>query len=457
MLASELYIRSLSRVEARLRVSIEVIKAVATTERIHAPVKLTPALETAFRDYERDRRRRETVFGLALGTVFYAATLPLDWMIMPDVRALSLVMRLGIGLPIDLVLILLVARPQCGDRARQGAACIAALVCSLTSTVAMACSGAPAAAVYLGGNLVILGFSINMVPVGTIVSAFLCCIISAIMVAGAAVSAASPPGVVMTYILLGTLLTIVCVFANWCLQNERRRTFLTLRREEIRLRQISQQRDLLERLAAIDPLTGLANRRGFDAMVNGDLSQTMAGTPVCVAMIDIDCFKAFNDSYGHPRGDDVLRAVAEALAARCGPGLRLGRMGGEEFAVAGVGTDHAALPAIGEGLRRAVEALALPHGRNGAGPVVTISVGLAGSWTTGSPLDTGRFFAVADEALYRAKRAGRNRAVMTVEEAQGGGATVPDPSPPADMAACMAPTNSEPPHRHPGAAARIVP
>ncbi len=437
--------------------SIEEIKTVAITERIYTPVKLTPGLETAFRDYERDRRRRETVFGLSLGAVFYVGTLPLDWMIVPDVRALSLVMRLGIGLPITLALILLVARPTCGDAARQWAVCIAALLCSLTITVAMARSGSPVAAVYLGGNLVILGFSINMVPVGTIVSAVLCCAISAIMVAGAAVSAAGPPGVVTTYILLGTLLTIVCVFANWCLQNERRRTFLTLLREEIRLRQISQQRDLLERLAAIDPLTGLANRRGFDAMVNGDLRHAKAGTPVCVAMIDIDCFKAFNDSYGHPRGDDVLRAVAEAMAARCGPGLRLGRMGGEEFAVAAVGTDHAALPAIGEGLCRAVEALALPHGRNSAGPVVTISVGLAGSWTTGSPLDTGRFFAIADEALYQAKRAGRNCAVVTVEKALGAGASVPDPSLPSDMATCTAPTSSEPPHRHPGAAARLVP
>ncbi|WP_162559887.1 GGDEF domain-containing protein [Methylobacterium radiodurans] len=396
--------------------TIDEINKCLSSGRIFTTVKLPLHLESAFRDYERDHRRRESVFGLALGTFFYIAVLVLDRVVAPDVFVQDVLTRFCVGLPINLAMIWLVARPACGDAVRQAAGCIAGLTCCLTVTSVMIQSVSPGAAIYFSGNLIILGFTINLVALHTPVAVLVCCGITVIMIAGAALSPLGHPAMVVCYTLVGVLQTVVCVFANWCLQNERRRTFLTLQRDKIRLRQISQQRDLLEQLAAIDPLTGLANRRGFDAMVDADLNRAEVGTPVCVAMIDIDCFKAFNDSYGHPRGDAVLRAVADAMAVRCEPGQRLGRLGGEEFAVAAVGTDHAALPALGERLRRAVEARALPHGRGGAGPVVTISVGLAGSWTTGSVLDTGRFFALADEALYQAKRAGRNRAVVTVEE-----------------------------------------
>jgi diguanylate cyclase (GGDEF)-like protein len=396
---------------------VEEAEATLPADRIFQIVRLSRPLERAFRDYEREHRRRETVFGLVLGVFFYVALLALSWMIAPDVYELDVAVRLGLGLPINLAMIGLVMRRTCGDATRQWAICTVGLVCSLGVSVVMALSVSPGAVIYLGANLIILGFSINMVAVSTGVAALICSVVTAIMVIAAAVSPFGDPGVVVSYAVLGILLTIVCVFANWSLQNERRRTFLTMRRDEIRLRQISQQRDLLERLAAVDPLTGLANRRGFDTMVEGDLARADAGAPVAVAMIDIDSFKAFNDGYGHPCGDAVLRAVARAMAASCEPGQRLGRLGGEEFALAAVGIDHAALPGLGERLRRAVEALALPHGRGGAGPVVTISLGIAGTWTTGAALDYAGLLARADEALYRAKRSGRNRVVVTVEGA----------------------------------------
>lgn len=401
--------------------TIEETETVLAANRIFTTVRLPRRLERAFRDYERDRRRRETVFGLALGTCLYVGMLALDWIIAPDVSALNLAARLCVGLPIGLAMIALVARPGCGDAARQWAGCIVGLAFSLTLSAVMAGSASPGAAAYLSANLIILGFTINLVAMSTAVAALLCCGITAVMIAAAAASPFGATGLVLAYVVLGCLVTTVCVFANWCLQNERRRTFLTMRRDEIRLRQISEQRDLLERLAAVDPLTGLANRRGFDAMVDGDLARAEAGTPVAVAMIDIDCFKAFNDAYGHPRGDTVLRAVADAMAARCRPGLRLGRLGGEEFGVAAIGIDHAELSALGERLRRAVEALALPHGHGGAGPVVTISIGIAGTRTTGAALDRAGLFALADAALYRAKRSGRNRAVVTVDGAPATG------------------------------------
>lgn len=394
---------------------IEGIRTVSEPGRIFAALRLPQVIEQAFRVDERDRRRRETVFGLALGTFFYVAVLSIDWITVPDVCELNLVVRLCIGVPVNLAMIGLVARRDCGDAARQWAACIVGLACSLTISAVMALSVSPGAIVYVSVNLVILGFTINLVALRPGVAALLCVVITAIMVAAAAASPFGTPGVVLIYVVLGTMVTIVCVFANWSLQNERRRTFLTLRRDKIRLRQISAQRDLLERLAAIDPLTGLANRRGFDAMLDGDIARASAGMGIGVAMIDIDCFKAFNDTYGHPRGDAVLRAVAAALAEACGPGVRLGRMGGEEFAAVAVGAEPAALRALGERLRLGVETLALPHRRNSAGRVVTVSVGLAWTCSAGTA-DRAALFGAADTALYRAKGAGRNCSVGAADE-----------------------------------------
>lgn len=177
------------------------------------------------------------------------------------------------------------------------------------------------------------------------------------------------------------------------------------------LRDITAQReaqDALATLAACDGLTGLANRRSFDQSLDQEAKRSArAGTPLALLMVDVDGFKAFNDAYGHGRGDDCLRRVAGAIA---GSVRRAGdvtaRYGGEEFAVIlpSTGLDGAA--AIAERIRVAVAALDIEHRAAPVGHSVTISVG--GAVAAGcSDVD---LLAAADAALYGAKRAGRNRA-----------------------------------------------
>ncbi|WP_237477472.1 sensor domain-containing diguanylate cyclase [Lichenibacterium dinghuense] len=165
----------------------------------------------------------------------------------------------------------------------------------------------------------------------------------------------------------------------------------------------------LRRLASTDALTGLANRRRFDAALPEEWARAAASRePLAVLMVDADSFKAYNDLFGHPAGDLVLQAIAARLdeGARRRGGLA-GRWGGEEFAVTIPGCDEARALRVAEDLRAAVEGLALPH-PSGVGGVVTISVGVAAARPAagGAARDV---LADADVALYRAKAEGRNR------------------------------------------------
>lgn len=173
---------------------------------------------------------------------------------------------------------------------------------------------------------------------------------------------------------------------------------------EIQLKKLT-----LERIVWEDKLTGLANRRRFD--FSFDLEWRRAarlGVPLSLIMLDVDHFKKFNDRYGHPAGDECLRQVAAALGGTVRrAGDIVARYGGEEFVVLLFHTTMTDARALGERIRQAVKALALRHEDSSPG-VVTVSIGGATvvPTTEGKPQE---LLAHADEALYRAKDAGRNR------------------------------------------------
>jgi diguanylate cyclase (GGDEF)-like protein len=160
----------------------------------------------------------------------------------------------------------------------------------------------------------------------------------------------------------------------------------------------------VQRLATTDSLTSVANRRHFfDEAARRMLRSRRLGLPMTAMMVDIDDFKEVNDEYGHQVGDEVIRAVAARLQRQGRNDDLLGRYGGEEFAILQQSADHDA--AIAESLRTAISDTPID---TAAGPVrVTVSIGLsqlhAGDATVGSLL------ARADQLMYEAKRAGRNR------------------------------------------------
>ncbi|WP_061288632.1 diguanylate cyclase [Azotobacter vinelandii] len=176
---------------------------------------------------------------------------------------------------------------------------------------------------------------------------------------------------------------------------------------------LARQHELLERMAQCDGLTGIANRRAFDAFLERQWRhQERLRRPLAVLMMDVDHFKAYNDALGHLDGDRCLRQIARAVAdARLrGPGL-VARFGGEEFACVLPDIDAGAALHVGERMREAVEALRIPHPASSAAPRVTLSIGGATA-IPGPGLDAGALLEMADEALYAAKRAGRDRVVI---------------------------------------------
>ena len=160
----------------------------------------------------------------------------------------------------------------------------------------------------------------------------------------------------------------------------------------------------LSRAAATDPLTGLANRRVFDAALDRMLARADEGTAGCVAILDLDHFKQVNDRHGHESGDRVLVAVAECARATLRDGDLVARLGGEEFGILLPGADLDRARAVCERLRLRIADLRLPVGN--VAVRVTTSVGLAGV-SSGATREA--LLRAADEALYRAKAEGRDR------------------------------------------------
>jgi diguanylate cyclase (GGDEF)-like protein len=203
---------------------------------------------------------------------------------------------------------------------------------------------------------------------------------------------------------------------------------LVLARVKTQLR-MKRMADELRRIAAVDVLTGIPNRRSFEETLEREWrSARRAGTPLALLMIDVDHFKAFNDRYGHPAGDACLRSVANALVgASLRPSDFVARYGGEEFVVILPQTARGGAEHMAHRMLKAVEALAIGHELSSTARHITVSVGVAfydddsRCWTRASAdspfTDILRaqcsfieLVHAADKALYSAKHAGRAQA-----------------------------------------------
>jgi diguanylate cyclase (GGDEF)-like protein/PAS domain S-box-containing protein len=166
---------------------------------------------------------------------------------------------------------------------------------------------------------------------------------------------------------------------------------------------------LVENLAMVDGLTGIANRRQFDETMDREWRRAMRdGSLLSLLMIDVDHFKPYNDIYGHVLGDACLRQIAVAAQGVIHRSSDLfARYGGEEFAVVLPNTDRNGAQLVAEQIRRAVEVCGLPHSGNPHG-MVTVSIGCA-TQTLSHDSDSTSLIEAADQAMYQAKSAGRNR------------------------------------------------
>lgn len=210
-------------------------------------------------------------------------------------------------------------------------------------------------------------------------------------------------------------ISAVSLFAAYRIEQVERRDYLASLREKTLLQRIQTANQELQQLSNTDQLTGIRNRRSFDEAAS---EASGMGRPRALILLDVDYFKNYNDSEGHVAGDDCLRRIAGrlrgALRKDDGEGSFVARYGGEEFVVLLDNCGVSAALAVGERLRLAVSGEGIPHpSRPDGRAIVTVSLGIAVS-TDGREI-TSDMLNRADVALYEAKRQGRDRMVLDIE------------------------------------------
>lgn len=212
-----------------------------------------------------------------------------------------------------------------------------------------------------------------------------------------------------TTLLLMTSVAFV-LYGNYKLEHDERMSFLLDAREKALHASLTQAHERLTHMATTDALTQVANRRYFESFLHECWQRAQQqGLELSLILLDVDFFKPYNDRYGHQAGDRCLVAVAEALSSCIRrPGDLVARWGGEEFVVVMMEADDSAVAAAAERIRLAVSSLPLPHEGSACAPHVTVS----GGWASIRPQmheAWPQLVQAADEALYGAKQAGRNR------------------------------------------------
>jgi diguanylate cyclase (GGDEF)-like protein len=221
--------------------------------------------------------------------------------------------------------------------------------------------------------------------------------------AALAVAWSMPAGELTHYLSMLVIANVICIAGAYNLEHARRTAWLEGKR--------------LAETAMQDGLTGIPNRRRFDDHLQRLWSQGARDRkPIALLFADIDHFKPFNDRYGHQAGDEAMKAVAATLARFARRPLDLAaRFGGEEFAILLYDTTREHAVRIGEEIMEAVRRLGIAHADSGAAPVLTISMGIA-CVVPASRRSWEGLVQLADQALYAAKDAGRNRAHAVEQE-----------------------------------------
>ncbi|MGJ7582763.1 sensor domain-containing diguanylate cyclase [Variovorax sp. RHLX14] len=205
------------------------------------------------------------------------------------------------------------------------------------------------------------------------------------------------------------LCIITAVAGGYIVRSVRQRAKVELSLGETR-DELTKSNARLSQLASHDGLTGLANRRSFDEILDRDFSESLrSGNALGLIMIDVDHFKKYNDLYGHPQGDRCLQQVALAVQSTARrPMDFVARYGGEEIVMVLPATDTEGVHVVAEAARAAVESLKIIHSASSSG-FVTICAGVAVRTANSRFLNAEELLQNADEALYRAKESGRNK------------------------------------------------
>jgi diguanylate cyclase (GGDEF)-like protein len=351
---------------------------------------LPGAVEREYRASDEARRRKEMVRATLFGIAMYVALLWADYLLLPDVFATALVVRLFLVAPVALAAIALGRR--LGDLGFELSLAAASVIVGLSIAALAVTSTSQGRTYYHFGLVEVIMFMaiVQRLRIGVAVLA-----VGTVWAMHLAVVASIPEIDLRTALASNALVLTSAVFSLVALASleHRERTGFLLRRID------AARRDELAAMAYRDTLTGLSNRAAFHQYVES-LERS-------VLLVDVDHFKRYNDHYGHHAGDECLQAVAGVLSGFNREGRLVARYGGEEFIVIAPDLGSEAAANLAARIVDATRTLAIPHDGKDPRGVVTLSVGVALAQRTSRDC-IHEAIRLADSALYEAKREGRD-------------------------------------------------
>ena len=376
-------------------------------------LRFSPRLEQCYEDETRASRERYMLRTTQLAILLYDLFCLTDYLMMRDVFWIALLVRSCVFTPMLLVLCFVINRgPPCWIR--EGAASLSTVM-SITVTMAVVgMSRSPDMVVYQTGDVLIMVFCavVQRLRIRYAVATMIGVLV--VQLGTASTLHDMSPRVIVYNALFFSTASVLLLAAAYALEREQRRSYLL----DLRARLLN---DRLERTAKQDALTGLWNRRHLETvMTDAWLRAETTPTDMAVILVDIDFFKTFNDSYGHLEGDQCLRQFAARLQTALAGDVTASavRFGGEEFLIFIEGVREEVALRVAERIKTEIKAAAIPHPAIGEGKFVTASFGVATGPARG--LSMNKLVASADDALYLAKRAGRDciRAVVVDVDAK---------------------------------------
>ncbi|TWI70691.1 diguanylate cyclase (GGDEF)-like protein [Desulfobotulus alkaliphilus] len=377
----------------------------STKEKGFAGLRFPEILEEKYR--QKELKRQKLLFPPmgAVALLFFVIYAIADYFMVPDVYQTIWILRFVMAL-VGIPLLIAMASPRVQKHV--DLLMLAGLMgCVAVILILLILSHSPMAAHYHTGLFIVLIFVTITIRFRLALGA--CFLILALYAAALPFISAMPlPAKFNSVLVMGTVI-LLCLVGCYQIEYRQRRDFLAnqmKKTDALRLQHLNRQ---LTKLSLSDPLTGLANRRHFDESLKLYWRRAeRSGDPLSILFMDVDNFKSYNDNYGHPAGDECLKAIARILKAYSRRPLDISaRFGGEEFVMLLPATEGQEACIFAEKIRSSVEGLAIPHAFSDVAGYLTLSIGVATAITDGRN-DEQDLLERADAALYRAKTSGKN-------------------------------------------------